>query len=279
MIASGGKILLLAAIAVALSAGRASADRVDELTRILDGDDGEKAKIAAAVGLGNLGDARGVPALVRALRDGSPVVRGLAASALGHIGDERAVPALERALTDEHEGVRRRARDAIANIKRVPTPDEPMITKARIIPKEPPRTAKALVVVSSMGNKAPRAGRDLSDRLHALVVQDLEHAGELTLDPGVGARLQRFIVDGSITRLTRQDNGPWVEVTCEVKLTVSNAKGSILSIVSGGATVQTSRQTWRTAMEPELQVEALENAVHGAHRNLLSFLTKQVATN
>jgi hypothetical protein len=32
-------------------------------------------------------------------------------------------------------------------------------------------------------------------------------------------------------------------------------------------------------MEPELQVEALENAVHGAHRNLLTFLVKQVATN
>lgn len=278
MIASGGKILLLAAIALAITAGRASADRVDELTRILDEDRGEKAKIAAAVALGNLGDARGVPALVRALADASPVVRGLAASALGHIGDERALPSLERALSDHHEGVRRRARDAIANIKRVPSPDEPMITKARIIPKETPRIAKALVVVNAMGNRV-RAGRDLSDRLHALVVQDLGTAGELTLDPGAGARLQRFVVDGSITRLSRQENGPWIEVTCEVKLTVSNARGSILSIVSGGATVQTSRQTWKVSMEPGLQVEALENAVHGAHRNLLSFLAKQVATN
>jgi len=100
VIASGGKILLLAAIALAITAGRASADRVDELTRILDEDRGEKAKIAAAVALGNLGDARGVPALVRALADASPVVRGLAASALGHIGDERALPSLERALSE-----------------------------------------------------------------------------------------------------------------------------------------------------------------------------------
>ncbi len=278
MIAAGGKFLLFTAVALAITAGRASADKVDELTRILDGDAGEKAKIAAAVGLGNLGDPRGVPALMRALGDGSPVVRGLCASALGHIGDERAIPALERALTDDHESVRRRVRDAIANIKRVPTPDEPIITKARIIPKETPRVAKALVVVNAMGSKA-RAPHDLSDKLHQLVVQDLGSAGDLTLDPGAGARLQRFVVDGSITRLSRQENGPWIEVTCEVKLTVSNAKGSILSIVSGGATVQTSRQTWKTSMEPELQVEALENAVHGAHRNLLSFLVKKVATN
>jgi len=219
-----------------------------------------------------------VPAFIRALSDGSPVVRSLAASALGHIGDEVALPALERALSDESESVRRRARDAIASIKRGPTPDDPILTKARFIPKETPR-AKALVVVSAMGNRAPRGGRDLSEKLHNMVVRELGRANDVTLDPGVGARLQRFLVDGSITRLTRQENGPWIEVTCEVKLTISNGKGSILSIVSGGATVQTARASWRVGMESGVQEEALENAVRGAQRNLLSFLVKQVASN
>jgi hypothetical protein len=64
-----------------------------------------------------------------------------------------------------------------------------------------------------------------------------------------------------------------------VKLTISNGRGSILSIVSGGATVQTARGSWRLGMEAGLQEEALENAVRGAKRNLLSFLVKQVPTN
>ena len=279
MIASARQWICLALAAVALLvSARAWGDKVDELSRILDGQRGEKAKIAAAIGLGNLADARGVPALIRALSDGSPVVRSLAAGALGHIGDTIALPALERALSDENPGVRRRARDAITSIKRSPTPDDPILTRARFIPKETPR-ARALVVVSRMGNKTPRAGRAMSDKLHAMVVRELEHTNDVTLDPGAGARLQRFLVDGSITRLTRQENGPWIEVTCEVKLTISNGRGSILSIVSGGATVQTARGSWRLGMEAGLQEEALENAVRGAKRNLLSFLVKQVPTN
>ena len=54
-----------------------------------------------AVALGNLGDARAVPALRRALReDADPVVRGHAAWALGQIGGEEA----ERALRDAGRG-------------------------------------------------------------------------------------------------------------------------------------------------------------------------------
>src|SRR5262249_24085219 len=112
-----------------------------------------------------------------------------------------------------------------------------------------------------------------------LVVQDLGTAGGLTLDPGAGARLQRVVVGGAITRPRRQGKRPWVEGTCGGKRTLSKARGGVLSIVSGAAGAQTSRQTRKVSMEPGLQVEALENAVHGAHPNLLSFLAKQVATN
>ena len=87
-----------------------------------------------------------------------------------------------------------------------------------------------------------------------------------------------FRTDGSITKLSREVKGPWVEVTCEVKLTVSNSRGSILSMVSGGATVQTARGAFKLGMEQEIQAEALENAVIGAQQNLLGFLVKQIAS-
>jgi epoxyqueuosine reductase len=55
------------------------------------------------VALGNLGDARAVPALIRALNDAEPLVRGHAAWALGRIGGEEALLALRGRLQDEDD--------------------------------------------------------------------------------------------------------------------------------------------------------------------------------
>lgn len=52
----------------------------------------------AARALGAIGDVRATPALIRALREGSPPLRVAAAQALGALGDERAAPALAQAL-------------------------------------------------------------------------------------------------------------------------------------------------------------------------------------
>ena len=55
----------------------------------------------AAVALGNAGDAAAIPALVQALSDGSPLVRGHAAWALGRLGGEVAEEALREQLVVE----------------------------------------------------------------------------------------------------------------------------------------------------------------------------------
>ena len=61
----------------------------------------------ACVALGNIGDARAVPALIEALRHEEPLVRGHAAWALGMIGRPEARDALETALATEQDvGVR-----------------------------------------------------------------------------------------------------------------------------------------------------------------------------
>ncbi len=53
------------------------------------------------VALGNLGDARAVPALIAALRHDEPLVRGHAAWALGRLGGAAARQAVELAMDDE----------------------------------------------------------------------------------------------------------------------------------------------------------------------------------
>src|SRR6266852_1029781 len=66
------------------------------------------------VALGNIGDAEAVPALIGALHDYEPLVRGHAASALGRIGGEQAKRALEEALgTEGEDEVRREVQCAL----------------------------------------------------------------------------------------------------------------------------------------------------------------------
>jgi epoxyqueuosine reductase len=55
------------------------------------------------VALGNIGDPIAVPALIRALEDAEPLVRGHAAWALGRIGGQEAHVALENALEREQD--------------------------------------------------------------------------------------------------------------------------------------------------------------------------------
>lgn len=57
----------------------------------------------AAVALGNSGDARAIPALIHALADAEPLVRGHAAWALGQLGGADARHALQMALLSEND--------------------------------------------------------------------------------------------------------------------------------------------------------------------------------
>ncbi len=69
-----------------------------------------------AVALGNWGAAEAVPALVRALSDPEPLVRGHAAWALGRIGRGEAVAALEARATVEEDAYVREEIDAAMDL-------------------------------------------------------------------------------------------------------------------------------------------------------------------
>ncbi|MBV9615979.1 MAG: HEAT repeat domain-containing protein [Ktedonobacteraceae bacterium] len=70
------------------------------------------------VALGNIGDPRAVPALIGALHDDEPLIRGHAAWALGRIGSEEALAALQAAREmEEDEEVRREILSALSEIR------------------------------------------------------------------------------------------------------------------------------------------------------------------
>jgi HEAT repeat protein len=86
------------------------------LIDVLASDEDWDRRVRAAERLGEIGDARAIPALIEALRDKNLLVRMAAARALGEIGDAGAVPALIEALRDESDSVQLDAAVALNNI-------------------------------------------------------------------------------------------------------------------------------------------------------------------
>jgi epoxyqueuosine reductase len=67
------------------------------------------------VALGNIGDPQAIPALIKALHDDEPLIRGHAAWALGRIGGEQAIQALREARETEGDAeVRKEIRYALS---------------------------------------------------------------------------------------------------------------------------------------------------------------------
>jgi hypothetical protein len=279
------KIALIVVMIVTIGERGARADRIDDLSNTLENDPTDKARIAAAISLGRLADSRAVPSLMVALsHDKSAVVRGVAASALGHIGDPRAATVLEKALTDENEGVRTRARDALAIVReRVARDSGGAVQRDKVQPHEAPRVIddspdppRMYIVVQTASNKTGAGGKALSGKMRDIMVATLSRSSDVTLDATTGKNLKQFAVDGSITELKRSESGKLTEIYCEVKITVSNERGRMVGIVTGTATLQLTSAAFKKSVEKDLQVQALENAVQGAHQNLMDYLGRQV---
>jgi len=287
--------LLAAALALAAGPGPAQADKVHDLSRALLRGKSEKARISAAVSLGRLGDPRALKPLIRALDDDSNVVRALAAAALGRLGDPAALPALERARNDRDSTVRRRVAEAIASIKKSSTPAgrRALARRARrqdhlahyaIAPRErrAPIGSQVFVVLKSAqdktaGRMAARARKLRADHMRSLMASELRRNREVTLlsteDGDLG--VEPYSVDVTILKLDRLVRGPYVEIECELRVAVSDDRGKMLSVMTGGAKVQVPRRTFQRKYEAQFKKEALENAVKSVHQDLVSYLRKR----
>lgn len=141
------------------------------------------------------------------------------------------------------------------------------VTPAAGAPSELPtrgRNVGVVVNVSARATGTPRRALDTT-LLRAL-------RSQLARQPRVNVdahEAPKFVIDGVITRLDRVLGRPWVEVTCEVKLTISTGAGKIVSMVSGRATVQTPRSHYRPAMDASLEADAVLNAVLSANQRVL----------
>lgn len=284
---------LVALVAALLSLpGSGRADSIDRLAATLRASGSEKARISAALALAKLQDRRGVPALAHALRDRSRSVRAIAATALGKIGDRRALKALRRAAkTDSDALVKSRAAAAIRRIEGGKRADRPRkrrgkLARYRVAARERPRLDAAEprmhVVLQSAADETTGQIRRVirkrrARRMQRLMMEELRRTRLITVEPEEAAELEldSFSVDLTLVKLDRQNRGSMVEIECQIRITVSNAEGKMLSFLTGGAKVQVPRRTYRPRYAPVMRREALENAVRKVHRDLVAFLQQR----
>jgi hypothetical protein len=254
-------VLLLALVAEA----RGRAPRIEDVEQSLNHDPSYRIRVGAALVLGNLHQARSVPALVRALGDNHPAVRATAAQALGRIGDPAAGEALARAEQDGSPMVRRKAVDAHKALR----PSPPLGIDART-----GRRLRPAFEVKAMGDRSHHAGPALREHMREVLTNELRPVGDVATGTEAGGR--GFIIDGVIKDLSFAMRPDRVEVTCAVQLVISKQPtGGVFLLTSGEAVVQKPRRQFRSRHRPHMEVEALENAVRGASEDLRRHLAQQ----
>jgi hypothetical protein len=227
---------LFAAVLVVVLGRVAAADKIDDLTKSLLQDSSYKVRVQAALVLGKLKDRRAVPALKQALRDENATVRGTAAASLGLIGDPSARDALEGAAQDVDGFVKGQAQKALAALGAGgPKPSS-----------GGGRGAKFYLAIgfSSGGKAGPEAAQMVRDAL----ARELQKLPQVTLSIGAGEpsasalqqrKLQGFMVDGTIQRLSAVMSGGGAQIDCDLKAFVATYPGkSIKMMTTEGASLQ-----------------------------------------
>jgi HEAT repeats len=221
-------VVLLGALLGARRALGAPANRTNEICRSL-GDPNYKVRVQAALVLGKLGDAAGVPCLSKALGDSNRTVRAMAAQALGQVGDASALDSLRALLKrDPDSFVKVQAEKAVAMLSG-PTGGP---KKLKMYLSFGPFTGG---IKSAPGESVKVVHDTLQTELGKLPVVSLVAPPESSGKTGAMA----FWIDGNITRLDESAGGASSEISCGVKVMVARwPSKSIISWTSAEASVQ-----------------------------------------
>jgi hypothetical protein len=288
-------VALTAATAGGVRPARAD-DRIAELTQTLSSSS-EKARLAAAVSLGNLGDRRAMKPLVGALSDPSPQIRVVAATGLGKLGHKSALPALKGAANDDaDEKVRKSAREAAIAVAKAnqlpspwPEPDAAVATQAPGFGKQPRALAPVpdvYMVVNSAADDSPgkadkSARKERAEIVRKTLVDDCKANPLVTIAATDAKRLglDARQIDLSVVKMDVATSGAMVEIDTELRLAISDSHGKMLSFLSGGAKLQVPKHRFDMRYLPRLQREVLESAMHGMFEKLVTHLRGQRPTS
>lgn len=276
---------------IAIAAPVHAEDRVATLSRLLHSAS-EKTRLSAVLALAKLGEPRVDKPLIRALRDPSARVRGVAATALGRLDCAAALPTLRvLARSDDDPDVRKAATTAAMKIHALHPGDRAADGDAAARRQAPGSErpghaaftaephADLYVRINSTSDESPGTSDPATRKLHADVLRRalsdrLRADASITSSATEAERwaLAERHLDVSVTRLDTTKVGNLIEVEAQLRVAISDNSGRMLSLLAGGAKVQVPPGTFDRRHLPALRREALDNAMRGMLDKLLAQL-------
>ena len=264
--------IALAALIVLLgSRGLAAADNVDKLVKDLGTSSDYKVRLSAAASLAKLGDARAIPAFIKALgKDNEKTVRGAAAVGLGKVVTsstdadqmEKAIAALDKASkSDKDAFVKKQAAKSLAKLQKLSGTGG----------GSAPPAGGIYVDVGAMSAKIDED----ADAMRTLMRKTTEstfskNASNMTTKWGSkkspspkdlkGAAA--FHVDGTLNEITVKAKGSAMIVSCKVNMLIATyPEKSMFGFLNGGASVQASNDEADIALAKKDCVTAVVEAL------------------
>ena len=264
--------VLAIAVIVLLGSHAHAGSNVDTLIKQLQTDDSDKVRLAAALNLAKLGDAKAILALAKALgNDGDKDVRGAAAVGLGKLVTAAtkssykglAVAALKKAAgDDESDFVKQQAQKALDSITGGSGATTP----------QPPSSGGGGIYVN-IGPMSSKTGSANDPKLRALMVSTATKtmgraASQMATSwPGGSAptkaqlaakNVDGFYVDGTLNTLTVKESGSTSTVSCKISMLLASFPDkSVFGFLNGGASVQASTSPKEEALAQEDCVTAV----------------------
>jgi hypothetical protein len=275
--------------AIVLATGLAGADgRTDYLVRMLRTSTQYRVRIQAALTLGEIADSASLPALVEALEDEESSVRVAALAALARIGDPSVLDAVRARVRDRNGSVARQARTSVRTLEQIAQRQAAAGGGTSGTGGPGPTGAPAArfyVGLGGMGNRAGVRGDEAKALLRRFLSDEIASAPGVVITPADETpaqttkvlkqkRLTGYWVDGSITKLTRENGN----IRAEISLMVMTNPGRDLRMMLSGAAQVSANGRLTPALETDLQNQALKGAATGAVRRLVGQLQAGVAT-
>jgi hypothetical protein len=241
-----------------------AASKVDELARLLLGDDSYKVRVQAAQLLGKLADPSGVEPLSRALGDSNKTVRWMAVQSLARIGQPSAVPALKALLSREKDAsVRGQVEKALAALGGAGGGGR--------------KGARIYLTFGSFKGGARSADGGALELVRAALRRELGKLPTVTFEGGDPKNFASggqvgFLIDGNVSRLDDGLTGA-NEINCDVKVMVARwPSKSIILWTSAGAAVQGGTRPQDVA---NARRDCLEASAGQVGEDLMKFLQSQ----
>ena len=249
------RLIQVVVVLLALVAGRvAHAGQVETLIDQLNNDGTDKVRLAAAVNLAKLGDAKAILPLAKALlNDSDKNVRGACAVALGVLVTSSTKSSIKglvvnnlksAAANDASDFVKQQAQKALTTITG---------QAGTVTPNTPNTPSGGAGIYVNIGPMSSKAGSANDAKLRALMVKvagqtiskvatkmSTQWPGGLPSKAVLAQKsVSGFYVDGTLNTLTAKVSGGTATITCKVSMLLADFPDrNMFGFLNGGASVQ-----------------------------------------